>query len=94
MNDYRYLPELVHESKRHIFTSLQTRFPSFELWIRYEDFHRRMSAGIVNPLTRKAVTITIIGPGKDRHQSLTEDEVQVALGYLLKNGESEEDLKL
>lgn len=53
--DYLYDPSKVTPELRPLFAYLQAELGTdYEIWVRVEDFERRISAGVVNP-SRKLV---------------------------------------
>lgn len=90
MEDLPYDPQSILAAQRPIFEQLASSFPEYEVWQRHEDFHRWLSAGVVNRATRAAATVIVVRGGHARTQLLTVDE----LIQLRKHLASEQDKDL
>ena len=92
MEDFPYSPQSVAEPYRAIFEQLASCFPAYEVWQRHEDFHRWLSAGVVNRSTGVAVTVTLVRGGHARTQLITAEELARIRTHL--ESERAEDLAL
>ena len=75
MEDSPYNPQSVPERYRAVFEQLASSFPEYEVWQRHEDFHRWLSAGVVNRSTGVAVKVTLVRGDHARTQLLTAEEL-------------------
>jgi hypothetical protein len=93
MEDLKYDGQQVPERFRAFFVQLRTEFPGIEYWVRYENFRRKMSAGLVNRTNLCSVTILLFGGGFERTSPLSSEEIQKAKLHLA-NGSQAIDLAI
>ena len=82
MSDQRYKPENVPEAQRALFSQLQSEFPEYEIWERWQDYGRWLSAGVVSPTTGTAATIPLIRGSSTRELPLQQVEIDKIRGRL------------
>lgn len=69
-----------------IFEHLKAEFgEEYEIWVRVEDFGRRISAGIVNPSNSVAATILLKHGLTNKRMAITAAEIEKIRGYLTSN---------
>jgi hypothetical protein len=90
--DTLYEPENVDPKFRPIFEQLRAEFPAFQVWQRHENFDRRLIAGVLNPSTQVAVTITLRADRTTRNSLLSATELKKIRDHLSSN--AKEDLSL
>lgn len=95
MVDYLYKSEEVDDDVRPIFNQLVREFGGqYQIWRRVEDFGRRLSAGILDPSSLNAATITLRSTKtKKRKELLGGSELQQIREHL-SSSVSRDDLKL
>jgi hypothetical protein len=73
------VPELLP-----IFDHLKAEFgEEYEIWVRIEDFGRRISAGIVNPSNSVAATILLKHGLTVRRVEITAEEIKTIRDHLI-----------
>ena len=92
MEDIPYSSQNIAAQHRPVFEQLVSFFPEFEVWQRHEDFHRWLSAGIVNRAVGAAVTVKIVRNSHTRSQLLTAEELARIKQHL--TSEQNNDLSL
>lgn len=75
MEDVPYSPQNIAALDRPIFEQLASSYPEYEVWQRHENFHRRLSAGVVNRATGVAITIAVVRGSQMRTQLLSASEL-------------------
>ena len=87
MIDRRYSePSEVSGSHRRIFEQLASAFPAYEVWERWQDYGRWLSAGVVNRDTAVAVTIPLVHAGRSRTAPITPGELETIRSHLASAG--------
>jgi len=87
MVDLLYKPEDVDDEVRRIFEQLRSEFGGeFQIWRRAENFGLWVSAGVVNPARRTAVTVALTGT-KSRTALLGPEEIGRIREHLTSGGE-------
>jgi len=72
-----YNPENVSDEHRPIFDALKREFGlKFQIWHYVNDYGRLVRAEILNPETRVAAKITLLGEGCNRTSPLSSAEIQ------------------
>lgn len=93
MYDAIYKSEEVEPEFHPIFEQLCTEFGSkYQIWRRVEDFGRWLIAGVVNPSTQVAATITLRQGTRRRTIPLSPSEIQRVREHLASG--AQEDLAL
>ncbi len=88
-----YKSEDVNPEHRSIFDQLESEFgTNYQIWSRVEDFGRWVSAGVLNPKTNIAVTITLRGKGDERTSLLSSSEIKKIKDHF--DGGVQKDLEL
>jgi hypothetical protein len=87
-----YKSEEVKPEFQPIFEQFCTEFGSkCQIWKRVEDFGRRLVAGVVNPSTQVAATITLQQGTRRRTISLSPSEIQRVREHFA--SDAQEDLR-
>lgn len=93
MSESIYKSEEVEPEFQPIFEQLCTEFGgTCQIWRRVEDFGRWLSAGVLNPSTRVAATITLQKGLRKRTTLLSPSEIQRIREHLASG--AKEDLAL
>lgn len=92
MREQRYSPDNVPSAQQLMFNLLQTEFPDFIFWERWENYDRWLSAGIINPKTGGAVTVPLIRGSEQRTVPFTQAEINRIREHL--TSQDAEDLVL
>ena len=92
MRDIRYTKGVVDVSYHKTFEQLISAFPEYEVWVRYENFDRWLSVGVVNRSTGVAAIAGLLQHRRNRTELLNQDELARIRAHL--QSLSEEDLLL
>lgn len=92
MADTLYEPKSVDPEFRPIFEQLRAEFPTYQVWQRHENFDRRLIAGVLNPLTKVAVTIALRADLTRRNSPLSATELKKIRDHL--SSSTKKDLTL
>jgi hypothetical protein len=84
--DYRYDPSKVTPELRPFFASLQAELGAdYQIWVRVEDFERRISAGVVNPSRKLAARIPLQQGLVSLRTALTSADIAAIRRHLTSN---------
>ncbi|HQE41087.1 MAG TPA: hypothetical protein PLC55_17480 [Zoogloea sp.] len=92
MTDQLFHSDLVPDAYKPLFQNLQLRFPSYEVWIRRENYNRWLSAGLVNPENGRTVTIEIHKGKETHHRGLNESEFREISRHLQADADEPGDI--
>jgi ABC-type phosphate/phosphonate transport system substrate-binding protein len=88
--DSRYEPKNVPTELRPVFDQLQKELGrQFEIWVRIEDFGRRVTAGILNKSKSIAVTVPIAIGSRHIRTTLTAPDIDRIRSHLTSNATSD-----
>jgi hypothetical protein len=84
--DYPYDPSKVTPELRPLFAYLQAELGAeYEIWVRVEDFERRISAGVVNPSLQLAARIPLQQGLVPLRNALTSADIAAIRQHLTSN---------
>jgi hypothetical protein len=84
MNDVLYEEHLVQRPHREIMAQLRRALPDCQLWLRFENFNRKVSGAALNTKTNAAAILTLLDSGTQRTALLTTEELQAIKSHVVR----------
>ena len=77
MREHPYDPNTIEQPYRSLFDQLANEFTGYEVWQRYENFDRWLSAALVEATTGKALTVPVIHANVRRTWLFHPSEIEI-----------------